>query len=354
MAVRFDATTLRVIGEPVEVLRDIRRENLMQDLQLATGASGSVAFARGVNADVGRFVWADREGATPVHPSLSSKIYGSFFLSTDGRRVAAKVFPDTGLPEIWFLDTATGDQRKWVDEGIVAGREVRPGPWIPGTNTIMAHVRGDTNDILEIDAERASGAKRVWAGSGYFIVDGIMKDGRLLLDVGVGPVSVIHRNELTKLPSDVRPALKPVVARTGQQGLSGLSPDGKWLAYTSDESGPYEVWATRLPPQGEPIKISNGGGELPRWSPRSDGFYYRFGQRWYWVALTGSDDRPFREPELYLEGDYLNVAGPEHEVHPDGKRLLLLQGSGERTTTTLDFIVNWRAELERRLPDVRQ
>jgi hypothetical protein len=135
------------------------------------------------------------------------------------------------------------------------------------------------------------------------------------------------------------------------QGLADLSPDAKWVTYTSDESGPYEVWAVPLPTNGAaPIPVSKGPGELPRWSPKNDGFYFRNGQRWYWVAKTGLPDRPFADPKFYLEGDYLNISGPEYAVHPDGKRLLLLQGSGERTRGTLDVINNWRAELERRLP----
>lgn len=157
--------------------------------------------------------------------------------------------------------------------------------------------------------------------------------------------------ELAGFTGDEERALPPLIPSTGKQVLADLSPDMKWLAYTSDETGPYEVWASRLPPRGSPIRLSNGGGELPRWSPRGDGLYYRNGQRWYWVALTGSDDRPFAPPEFVLEGNYVEIAGAEDAVSPDGKRLLALQGSNERETGTLDVLINWWAELEQALPN---
>jgi hypothetical protein len=189
-------------------------------------------------------------------------------------------------------------------------------------------------------------------------IEAIGADGRSLAFVGSGTrpwyLTLLGLNELSSLPADASAVLKPLVPSTGQQNLSDLSPDMKWLAYTSDESGQYEVWAARLPVQGAPKQVTNRGCETPRWSPKGDGMFYRCGQRWYWAALSGSDDPPFRPPELFLEGDYLNIAGPGYEVSPDGTRLLLLQGSGERTRGTLDVITNWRAELERRLPEARE
>ena len=247
----------------------------------------------------------------------------------------------------------TGNERRWVDEGLLAGREPWPGPWIPSTAKVVVHASGKTIDVFEIDSDRAGG-NRVWSGDVTIGIESIGSDGRSLafVDSVTRPwyLTLLTLKDVSGLPADAAGVLKPLVPSTGQQNLSDLSPDMKWLAYTSDESGQYEVWVMRLPRKGSPIQVTSRGCELPRWSPRSDGLFYRCGQRWYWAALTGSDDPAFREPELFLEGDYLNIAGPEYEVHPDGKRLLLLQGSGERTRGTLDMITNWRAELERRLP----
>ena len=122
------------------------------------------------------------------------------------------------------------------------------------------------------------------------------------------------------------------------------------MAYTTNESGPYEVWAARVDAPDPPIRISRGEGELPRWSPQGDGLFYRNGQRWYWVAATSSDNEPFAAPEFVLEGDFLSVSGPEYEVSADGTRLLLLQGAGERTQSTLSHVTNWVELLEERLP----
>jgi hypothetical protein len=213
---------------------------------------------------------------------------------------------------------------------------------------------------VEIDGERPVGGQVVLsgvAGTRISYAHAFGTDGRFLADVVVGEtaryMSLIARSALLRAPSDLTRVAQPLIQSPGNQGLADLSQDGNWFAYTSDESGPYEVWAARLPIRGSPVKVSPGGCELPRWSPKNDGLYYRCGQRWFWSALTGRDDPVFAPSELFVEGDYLNISGPEYAVSPDGSRLMLLRGSGERTTTTLDMIINWRAELERRLPAQR-
>ncbi len=79
---------------------------------------------------------------------------------------------------------------------------------------------------------------------------------------------------------------------------------------------------------------------MPRFSPQGDRIYYRDGQRWYYVAFTGDDDEPFTSPRFVLEGEYQNPGGPEFEVSPDGKRLLLLERTAASSTTTLSLILS--------------
>jgi hypothetical protein len=128
-----------------------------------------------------------------------------------------------------------------------------------------------------------------------------------------------------------------------------FSPDMTWLAYTSNESGPYEVYALRLDGSSRTVRVSSGGGETPRWSPRGDGLFYRNGRRFYWVPLTGSSEEPFGTPELFLTGSFNNVAGPEVGVSADGSALLLLLADGDPQTATLDLVENFRGTLIERL-----
>jgi hypothetical protein len=140
------------------------------------------------------------------------------------------------------------------------------------------------------------------------------------------------------------------VSLPGAQVFPAISPDGRWLAYTSAIEGRYEVWAVRYPVEGAPIRVSTDGGELPRWSPRSNGLYYRNGLNWYWVELRESESEPFGLPRPFVSGNFVNVAGPDFAVSPDGQRLLLLRSLGEETNPVLNVITNWVDRVDTMVP----
>jgi Tol biopolymer transport system component len=123
-----------------------------------------------------------------------------------------------------------------------------------------------------------------------------------------------------------------------------FSPDGRWLAYTSNESGQYEVYVQPYPGPGRRWTISTEGGEAPVWS--SDGrelFYVRARQMW---AVTIETEPEFRAgtPRLLFEGPYeLSTRHPHYDVLPDG-RFIMLEQESERTT--FNIILNWVEELK--------
>jgi len=120
-----------------------------------------------------------------------------------------------------------------------------------------------------------------------------------------------------------------------------ISHDGKWLAYTSekDSKGMFEIYINRFPEMDQEIKISKKNGEEPKWLPDGSGVYYRNGQQWMKVSLKLEDELEIGEPELFFEGDYVNVWGPSHDVFPDG-RILLLKGEEWVQPTEIDVIIN--------------
>ncbi len=127
-----------------------------------------------------------------------------------------------------------------------------------------------------------------------------------------------------------------------------MSPDQRWLTYTSTATGRYEVYALVYPIEDapRPVLLSRDGGMESVWSPRGDGLYYKDARRWYWVPLTDSAEQPFGEPEFFAEGEYLELPGLEYAVSPDGSRILVVRSVGEPTTTTLNVVTNWFEELK--------
>lgn len=350
MAVRFDAETLEISGEPRVLVDGVRREAARGALQMSISGTGDLLFARGANAERGRFVWVGSDGALDSLP-IPSRLYGRFSLSPDRRHVAARVFPEVGDAELWLIDLDRGGPgRRWsVPEG-VGDQRVSFGSWLEDSARFLVLTSGDTIRMFEADRRQPRRADLLWEGAEELNPRSRTPDGRFVLAIpgpdGAWIPALVAPDALPGLPPRPSEALDPLPAPRFHP-LYDVSPGGRWLTYISDEDGPYHVYAIRLDRR-DPrvVPVSAGPGELPRWSPQGDGLYYRTATRFYWVPYTGREEAPFGEPELFIEGNYLNVAGPEMEVSQDGRRLLLLKAEGRSSTTTLDLILNVRDRLE--------
>ena len=101
----------------------------------------------------------------------------------------------------------------------------------------------------------------------------------------------------------------------------------------------YEIYLNRFPDMDSEIRISDGGGEEPKWLPDGSGVYYRNGSQWMKVALDLEGGTVVSKPKLFFEGDYVNVWGPSHDIFPDG-RILLLELEEWVQPTEIDVIIN--------------
>jgi hypothetical protein len=349
--VRFDVDRLAVTSEPIAVLENVRTES-GGALQYAISPSGDLVYSEGEDASVAYLVWRDLEGGVDTLP-FPPRRYEAFHMSTDRSRLAIRVVPAVGPVELRLIDLETGRDRSWVDErGWIGAGTLFPGGFA-GPNELLVTAVSDSIRIFRIDWGREYGGDLLWTGLGIGWLEGIARDGRLLLHVlpetgpGGGYLALEDLENLSQIQSGDRTLPEPLVPSEGEQYLSDFSPNGEWLTYTSLEGGAGNVYALRMTNPEQPILVSQGGGEVPRWSPQNDGFFYRNHRNWYWVSLTDDEDEPFADPVLAFQDDYLNIAGPEHEVSSDGQRLLLLKGSGGGTTTSLNLIRNWVVELAR-------
>jgi dipeptidyl aminopeptidase/acylaminoacyl peptidase len=130
-----------------------------------------------------------------------------------------------------------------------------------------------------------------------------------------------------------------------------FSPDGRLIAYTSEEQGQYEVYVQPYPQTGERWRISTEGGEEAVWSRSTQELFYRNGRKWMAVSYSTNPKFSFELPKLLFEGDYLNVSGRSYDVSPDGQRFLLLKSSEEPSRQTqLNVVTNWFEEVKRKVP----
>ena len=172
---------------------------------------------------------------------------------------------------------------------------------------------------------------------GWFDISYVTADGKQLICFGKGSKVL---SDLYLVDIETLTKTKITTANVNEWG-GDLSLDEKWIAYTSekDMEGSYAIYINRFPEMDNEIRISSGGGEEPKWLPDGSGLYYRNGSQWMKVSLKLVGDREIGEPELFFEGDYVNVWGPSHDVFPDG-RILLLKGEEWVQPTEIDVIIN--------------
>ena len=143
---------------------------------------------------------------------------------------------------------------------------------------------------------------------------------------------------------------RPLFHSPASEGQPDLSPDGRWIAYRSDESGRDEVYVQRFPELGGRIKISTDGGTSPRWSADGAELYYRNGSAMMAVTVGNADaSLDVGLPGLLFDGPYLNDSGRNYEIAPDG-HFLMVRLADDANLTQVHVVVNWFAELQAVLP----
>jgi len=342
-AARFDPRKGRLTSTPLPVLQGVQRETTNGTIQFAVSATGTLVYAADAGDNDG-FRWVSRTGVESVVDSTMRGIFPGVALSPDGRQLAVTQ-GIAGETQIWIKQLATGtfsrlsfdvvnaDRPAWTPDGrqvaFLATRDGRRTAWIrraDGTGSAQPAVPGNTR-LDEI----------VFDPSGRYTVlrtEGTADGTRHLLLVENGKDTVPRT--LIESPYD--------------HYAPTLSPDGKWLAYASQESGGPEVYVRPFPNVGDArYAISTGGGQEPLWRRDGKELFYRTARGdLYAVPVTpgpvfvhGSPTRLFTKGSLAPDSYHR-----AYDVSPEGTRFLMIN-SGGSDAPNLQIIFNWRAELEK-------
>ena len=133
-----------------------------------------------------------------------------------------------------------------------------------------------------------------------------------------------------------------------------FSPDGRWLAYMSDESGRYEIYVQSYPGPGGKWQISTEGGTEPVWNPNGRELFYRSGDKMMAVEIATRPGFAVGTPRMLFEGRYEAPPFPivNYDVSLDGQRFLMLKPSEEAASapTQINVVLNWFEELKQKVP----
>jgi eukaryotic-like serine/threonine-protein kinase len=331
-AAPFNPRRMEFTGPEAPVIENVSKTGA-GFAQYSVSDSGLLVYKKGrsSNSVLG---WADQKGA--VERFSAAEPWGVGRLSPDGRRIAAK-FGDGKQADIYIYEVDRRTKTRLTFEGTnnapiwtPDGRRVTFHGMIAGKHGIYSALTDGSGKAELLLATEDWPAPNSWSPDGKTLVYE-MADHLWVLPVenGVKPGTPRRLHDTAFYESD-----------------GEISPDGRWLAYSSNESGSLAVYVQPFPGPGGKVRISTEGGTTPLWSKNGHELFY-----WAAPKVNSVDLQMTPQIRVGMPVTLSTVSnGMLLDVSPDGKRFLFNLAPETEPDTTLDGVVNWFVELRRRVP----
>ena len=336
MAVAVDERGKKTVGRPVPVLDPVNvwaGNNGNSDIFVSSG--GALITARG--ADAGELGWFDRDRT--FHPIVKdARPYATPRLSPDGKKVAV-VIQSGQQADLWIYDFTTSTMSRITSMGSVSCIEWRP----DGKDLFLVNARSE----FYLQAAQGGTAPRPVGKMTDLATCGTMSpDGRSMV------VSALIDNtwDLWTVSRDSGVASKAYVTSQAIDWSGRFAPDGKWVAFTSDETGTQEVYVRSFPDPSAKVQISAGGGMAPIWSRDGKSITYEFGDAIIRARTSGPPSYQVLSRDTILTGSgaVISSAGTASiDISPDGNRILGVRPL--RRGSQLIAVPNWIVEFRERI-----
>ncbi len=342
VAAPFDLESGEVRGTPKTVVSNVYRQD-RGDGAYALSRSGTLVYtpsdAGAARTGAYGLVWVDRNGA--VAPIIGRRdSWTQPRVSPDGRTIVVRqtISPNCAL---WSVDTT----RSLVTR-LTSRRDYHMPSWHPTGDRILAAVGSgdDRRRLIELAADD-SAAERFVSPEGVEAEGGVWSpDGRSIAWVRWSAESGMDLDLMDAASGESRPFTREPYDETSPR----FSPDGEWLAYTSNESGVPEVFVRHVSGSRRRIQVSRDGGAGPVWSPDGKEIFFGSRGRLMAVAVASGADLELSVPRELFSGNFVWERPDNFDVSPDGKRFAMIQRStADSDTELIRVAVGWTDELKR-------
>jgi Tol biopolymer transport system component len=343
LAQPFDAKRLRLTGDPVPLGESALYDPGYFRAAFSASDNGILVYAAGAGGSKARLAWYDRSGKPIGEPFGDPIDYRDFSLSPDGKRLAADVEDSTtGISDIWLSDFARGTRTRF---------SFGPGPsicpvWSPNGSRI-AFARMEKTLLTRIVAKLSSGGggeETLLRSSGDICPKSWSPDGRYLAYDTLAAVART-RSDIWILPlfGDRKPF--PFLETQFDELSARFSPDGRWVLYTSDESGRPEIYVAPFPGPGSKWQISAGGGLGGEWLQGGKEITYRTLDLNQMSVQVKADASGFETGVPRVLFNASNATFLQNDPTGDRELLAILPAA---QNTPITVVSNWPAALKKR------
>ena len=349
MAQRFDADNLSLKGEAMPLQENVEVDTAVWRGTPTVSENGLLAYeVGGPTAGASRILWYDRTGKQ-ISETGTLGYFGNPSISPDGDKLVLRIEDSgPGGMDIWVYELARGIKTRLT---FSEGFNSEP-VWSPDGKTIVFQSNGSGRFHLYMQASDGSGSATpliaddaiednpLWSADGRYVV---------FERIALGPQTG-SRTEIWAVPLFGDRKAFPVIQAKGLDSLQpAVSPDDKWLAYVSLESGQLEVYVVPFLHGGGKWQVSTQGGVWPRWR--------RDGKELFYVAL----DNKVMSAEIAAQGESLGIGrvqplfqanpvsspGRMYDVSADGKKFVFVSQETQKAEAPLTLVVNWTALLKK-------
>jgi len=360
-AVPFDLGNLQLRGEPVAIRDGLRRPTwtnatfgLSEAGILQTEPGGSTGHDR-------RAIIVDPRGAASDWSPQRQAFEDALAVSPDGQRAATVIAnPTTTLYEIWILNRGSSSMRRGI---AVPGADVDGMTWSPDGSRLayMQRSRSSTDGIYVADLSGAIPPRRIVKTEPgiLYIMHSWSPDGSQILCSTTLPYD--SRLFVATVPAGGAPEvpLKELFAGNVRRAGGRFSPDGRWIAYSSDETGDVEIYVSAWAsggPVGPSFPISAGDGVRPRWSADGKRLFYLAPTegKVMSVDITTTPRFSASAPTVAWDLSAFRVVENLYDILPDERFLAIQKATGEDEITRSDLTLNFFDELKQKLISARK
>ena len=333
-AIPFSLDTLQAEGEAFPIAENA--------FQATVAADQTLVYLDSPDPGKGRLVWLDRAGRNPKAVGFTGDALGSPALSPDGRRVAVTATEGANA-DVWAYDIGRGVRTRISSD---PGRDRRP-QWSPnGEQIAFSSNRSGNSDVFVRRADGSGEESALLSSPAREVLGDWSRDGDYLLFHSAFDLYYLQRKKDTW--EQHRFTETPFA-----EAVPKLSPNGRYVAYVSNESGQFEVYVQTFPEPGGRVTVSSNGGTKIRWSRDGKELFYVEGETLIAVEVSteggfsiGKSTRLFDHPGLRPGGNYA-----PYDVSADGKRFILVEPiteTGEIPKPTIRIVQNWYEQFRER------